>query len=252
MDDHDYQDNLNAIRSQLNEGKTMTLEGLRKTDPDIQKINTTHSQRLTQLGANYFSAKNMRRGQLANEEYQVQVEALNATRDKAENDIIRPGFIKAREQMLADSFGDNLERLDQAKKDLEKDTSLKWLRDPENEKAKEREFQNNKGEGREENTKKSQKSNQPDITARFDDVAEKDYQETHNKFNRSAKTNVPEQMKGYPESSPPEGRKAKGDLDLTKEYNAGEKFPGFDDFSPGESSVEPTMNGPDVDIGDRE
>ncbi|MEM9897425.1 MAG: hypothetical protein AAF789_13750, partial [Bacteroidota bacterium] len=216
----------------------------------IQKINATHSHRLTQLGANYFSAGNMRRGELADQEYQVQVAALNATRDKAENDRIRPGFIKAREQMLADSYGGDDKALNQARKDLDKDPSLQWLHDP-NEKRKEE--KETDYENIEEDSKPAPDAKEPpNISARFDAVAEKDYHKTHSKFNRASENSDPQYMKGYPDATPPEGRKTKGDIDLTKEYNAREDFPGFDDYSPRESSVEPTMNGPDIDIGDRD
>ncbi|MEM1282265.1 MAG: hypothetical protein AAF741_06130 [Bacteroidota bacterium] len=248
MEKQDYDNALNAITDGLNDGRKATLERLRKTDPEIMEANSIYRKRFTELSANYMQVP---QGPQAEENFQAQSQILLRNRDEAENNKIRPGYAAVRDQALKDSFGESPKLLTQARKDLDKEPSLQWLHDP-NEKKKEEkdlDYENGYQGGKVQPVVKKA----PDLSIQFDDAAEKDYDKTHSKFNRAAKTKEPEYLKGYPEVPPAEGRKTKDDLHSTRDYSGSEEFPGFDDYTLSDSFNEKSMDtkdGPDMDIGD--
>lgn len=245
---------LDAIKFQLNDGRNRTLDELRKSDPDLSRINLQYTERVNRLGANFYTDKNMPRGRVSDLQYTRQRENLQRIRDEAENEKIRPAFIQGREKMLHDSFGGDEKTLNQARKDLDKDPSLQWLRDP-NEKKKEAKDIDYKKESQEEKAQLDVK-NAPDLSARFDDVSEKNYHDSHARFNRAAKTKDPQYLKGYHDKAAPERKTFKSnDYTKHKEQLLSKKFPGLDNYSSSVSGAEPAKaakEGPDIDIGDKD
>lgn len=248
MDAKEFEEEFQRLTDYLDQSKTEAIKGKRESDRNVIKANTDYSSAINQLDANWG---NVPTGQYDRDVHMKQRQKLLERREEVEHNAIRDSFSQLKDEAIDNFFSGEENRKEEAQKRLGTSPQYQWLRNSEQDKDK-----TNTGDleytSKKESLEKAEPNKQPDISARFDDVAEKDYQETHNKFNRSAKTNEPEQMKGYPDTSPFEGRKTKGDIDLTKEYNAGEEFPGFNDYSPGESNVEPTMNRPDIDIGDRD
>lgn len=226
MDEKDYQNQINAIRYQLNDGRKRTIETLRKKDPDVIEAYSIHSQRSAQLSANYEMAKKIPRGQFTNEEFQRQQAAIDEKRDDVVNSKIRPGFLKAREEMIMKSFSGEEDILSRAREDLKKDQSLQWLRDPKEEKKEDKDkTEDYENASKEDSSEKAESEIQIETPARINEEPEKEIPEAKNSFNKAS---------------------------LIQEYNAGEEFPGFDDYSSVNAGTEPTQDGQEIDIGDRE
>ncbi len=131
MEEQEYQEKYQILKDQLIEGRKITLEELRKTNKDVIDANREYGQNEVSLGANTFIANGGKpSGRVTAERYQEQLNHLKDIRDEKENQIIRPGVQKRKNDFIKEEFDDAPERIEQFEKEIAEDPDLQWLKDP--------------------------------------------------------------------------------------------------------------------------